>query len=337
MMALYEFLEPGDSGENIRFRYSGSENIQTDISETSVKQGRPRSLKRTDEFYLTLCQLRQGVTEYIWHSYLMFLSQLSAKLSFHGLILCTLNVAQINIWPSRKLVDETMPQDFKTKYPSTRVIIDCTELRCEMPSSLLLNSQLFSCYKNHTTVKALLRISPKGFSTFIGQLYTSSISDREMVERSGILNLPGDSVRADKALPLWISFLLETLKFPPCLGMSDQMLAEDVFATQEIATLRIHIERAINKVKNFKIFDGVIQLIQLEVLNEMWCVCYVMQFTRYYHQCLNFKLAWCGIRSHKRQLLWPTKLYFFCKQDYGIPHLYIHLSTAYFHWVKYLV
>ena len=114
LMALYEFLEPGDSGENIRFRYSGSENIQTDISETSVKQGKPRSLRRTDEFYLTLCQLRQGVTEYIWHSYLMFLSQLSAKLSFHGLILCTLNVAQINIWPSRKLVDETMPQDFKT-------------------------------------------------------------------------------------------------------------------------------------------------------------------------------------------------------------------------------
>ena len=70
-----------------------------------------------------------------------------------------------------------------------------------MPSSLLLNSELFSSYKNHTTVKALLGISPKGFSTFIGQLYSSSISDREMVEQSGILNLPGDSVMADKAFP----------------------------------------------------------------------------------------------------------------------------------------
>ena len=157
-----------------------------------------------------------------------------------------------------------------------------------MPSSLLLNSELFSCYKNHTTVKALLGISPKGFSTFIGQLYSSSISDREMVEQSGILNLPGDSVMADKALPLWISFLLESLKFPPFLGMSDQMSAEDVVATQEIASLRIHIEKAINKVKNFKIFHGVIPLIQLEVLNQMWCVCYVMQFTRYYQQCLMF-------------------------------------------------
>ena len=125
-----------------------------------------------------------------------------------------------------------MPQDFKDKYPSTRVIIDCTEVRCEMPSSLLLNTELFSAYKNHATLKALVGISPKGFFTFIGQLYTGSISDREMVERSGFLNLPfleGDSVMADKGftiediLPLGVS-----LNIPPFLGMSDQMAPEDV-------------------------------------------------------------------------------------------------------------
>lgn len=170
-----------------------------------------------------------------------------------------------------------MPQDFKTKYLSTRVILDCTELHCEMPSSLLLNSELLSYYKNHTTVKALLGISPKGFFTFIGQVYTGSISDKEMVGRSGILNLPfseGDSVMADKALPLRISSLLESLCiFRLFLGMSDQTSAEDVVATQEIASFRIHNERAINKVKNFKIFDAVIPLIQLGVLNQKWCVC----------------------------------------------------------------
>lgn len=55
--------------------------------------------------------------------------------------------------------------------------------------------------------------------------------------------------------------------------MSDQMSAEDVIATQEIASLRIHVERAINKVKNFLIFDGVIPLSQFGVINQMWCVC----------------------------------------------------------------
>ena len=55
--------------------------------------------------------------------------------------------------------------------------------------------------------------------------------------------------------------------------MSDQMPAEDVIATQQIDSLRIHVERAINKVKNFNIFDGVIPLSQFGVVNQMWSVC----------------------------------------------------------------
>ena len=101
-----------------------------------------------------------------------------------------LKYGQLNIWPSRKLVDETIPKDFKAKYPSIRVIIECTEIRSGIPSSLLLTSELFSSYKHYTTLKGLEEISPKGSFSFIGQLYTASISDREMVERSGFLNLP---------------------------------------------------------------------------------------------------------------------------------------------------
>ena len=260
-MALYDYLDPGARGENINYWLSGKD---TAGSAKAVKQGRPRSLKPVEEFLLSLCRLRQGFAE-LHLAHLFNVSKPTVSRIFISWInYMYLKLGHINIWPSRELVDETMPQDFKAKYLSTRVIIDCTELRCEMPSSLLLNSELFSSYKHHTTLKALVGISPKGFFTFIGQLYTGSISDREIVERSGFLNLPfsnGDSVMADKGftiediLPIGVS-----LNIPPFLGMSDQMSAEDVFATQEIASLRIHVERAINKVKNFLIFDGVIPL-----------------------------------------------------------------------------
>ena len=69
-----------------------------------------------------------------------------------------------------------------------------------MPSSLSLNSRLFSSYKNHTTVKGLVGIAPSGAITFLSQLYSGNISDREIVEGSGILDLPfddGNSVMAD--------------------------------------------------------------------------------------------------------------------------------------------
>ena len=36
------------------------------------------------------------------------------------------------------------------------------------------------------------------------------------------------------------------------------MAAEDVVKTQEIASLRIHVEPAFNKIKNFQIWDRVV-------------------------------------------------------------------------------
>ena len=47
---------------------------------------------------------------------------------------------------------------------------------------------MYSHYKNHVTYKELLGIAPSGGITFISQVYDGSISDKEIVRRSGILN-----------------------------------------------------------------------------------------------------------------------------------------------------
>ena len=63
------------------------------------------------------------------------------------------------------------------------------------------------------------------------------------------------------------------LNIPPFLGMQGQMSAEDVVKTQSIASLRAHVERAINKIKNFRIWDGIIPL---NLFGQMWTVCCVL-------------------------------------------------------------
>ena len=35
----------------------------------------------------------------------------------------------INIWPNREEVDKSTPEHFKSKYPKTQVILDCTEIK----------------------------------------------------------------------------------------------------------------------------------------------------------------------------------------------------------------
>ena len=64
-----------------------------------------------------------------------------------------------------------------------------------------------------------------------------------------------------------------SLNLPPFLGASSRMAAEDVVKTQEIASLRIHVEPAFNKIKNFHIWNGVVPPYQMGIANQMWAVC----------------------------------------------------------------
>ena len=64
-----------------------------------------------------------------------------------------------------------------------------------------------------------------------------------------------------------------SLNLPPFLGASSQMAVEDVVKTQEIASLQIHVESAFNKIKNFHLWDRVVPLHQMGIVNQMWPAC----------------------------------------------------------------
>ncbi|XP_068671614.1 uncharacterized protein [Montipora foliosa] len=184
-------------------------------------------------------RLRQGFAE-DHLAYLYGISQATvSRIVITWVNLLYLRLKDIPLWPSREMVDKYMPEQFKEKYPSTRVVIDCPEIKCQMSSSLLLNSELFSTYKNHTTLKALVGITPGGAFYFISQLYTGHISDREIVRRSGFLDQQldnDDSIMAHKGFT--IEDLLPPgikLNIPPFLGSQGQMSPENVVKAQTVA------------------------------------------------------------------------------------------------------
>lgn len=86
-------------------------------------------------------------------------------------------------------MNENMPESFRITNPFTRATLDCTEEKVQTPSSKVLNSQIYSNYKNHTTFKGLIGITPCGTVSFISSVYTGWISDKEITARSGILDL----------------------------------------------------------------------------------------------------------------------------------------------------
>lgn len=57
--------------------------------------------------------------------------------------------------------------DFKEKFLLIRIIIDCMEVFCEMFSSLFLNFELFSLYKNYVIFKGFVGILFSGVIIFV--------------------------------------------------------------------------------------------------------------------------------------------------------------------------
>ena len=85
----------------------------------------------------------------------------------------------VQIWPTTAQIKNSMPECFETIYPKTRVILDCTEIKVQRPGSKVLDSEFYSAYKSHTTLKCLVGIVPHGSVTFVSSLYQGSISDNE--------------------------------------------------------------------------------------------------------------------------------------------------------------
>ena len=145
-------------------------------------------------------------------------------------------------------------------YPTTRCIIDATEIFIEMPANPSAQQLTFSNYKNHNTLKALIGITPSGVVSFISDLYGGNISDKKLTQLSGLLDLleSGDAIMADRGFT--IDDILPpgvTLNVPPCMNDSGQLTESERTTTRHIASVRIHVERAMERIKNYQILHNI--------------------------------------------------------------------------------
>ena len=114
----------------------------------------------------------------------------------------------------------------------------------------------------------------------MSSLYSGSISDKELTRQSGLLSLleKGDSVMAVKGFH--ISDLLlsldVSLNIPPFLHGKSQLDEHELIETRRIASLRIHVERAAEHIKNFHFFDRPIPASLACVADQTFFVCVVI-------------------------------------------------------------
>ena len=111
------------------------------------------------------------------------------------------------MWPTREMINKHMPEQFKEKYPSTRILIDCTEVKCQMPCSLRLNSEYFrhphQSQKNCTCFKYFA----------IGE---SSVKSHRLITLDFFSKLSHRVVKIDKLLFHFIQLNYQSICFLFC-------------------------------------------------------------------------------------------------------------------------
>ena len=75
-----------------------------------------------------------------------------------------------------------------------------TEFFCESPTDYGQQGNMYSSYKNHTTMKCLIAVNPNDAACFVSDLFEGSLSDVRIFEQCGILEHinQGDVLLVDK-------------------------------------------------------------------------------------------------------------------------------------------
>ena len=134
------------------------------------------------------------------------------------------------------------------------------------------------------TVKLLVGITPTGLITFVSNVYGGCTSDRYIFEKEFLEKVePGDAIMVDRGFNI-ADLLLEKkakLHIPPFTrkkGGSDQRILtqNEIARTREIASLRIHVERAIERMKNYKLLSQAIDKNLWPLLDQLMIIVAVM-------------------------------------------------------------
>ena len=233
-----------------------------------------------DQFTLTLIKLRRN-TDFTELSDLFGYNRghiASAFTTWLQFMYLKFTEIKTQMFIERDQIPKPLPKCFQNSLlKNTRIVVDCTEFKLESSENFKQQGNQWSNYKSHSTAKVLIGTGPNGFCSFISHCYEGSISDREIVLKSGFLEYlnPNDLVLADRG------FIIEDLlaergaklNIPPFLRKRSSFSLGENMNSKMIARARIHVERFNQRLKRFKYLQGVIPQSKIEFLSQAVYVC----------------------------------------------------------------
>ncbi|KAI5636548.1 DDE superfamily endonuclease domain-containing protein [Phthorimaea operculella] len=184
--------------------------------------------------------------------------QTISKSFYNGLTLLANYFQHFVYMPSPAEIKLNLPLAFKINYSNVQCILDAFEIEIEKPSNPQAQSRTWSQYKHCNTLKYIVGCTPNGFISYISKGWGGRISDKVLVEISDLIDIlpPNAIIMADRGFKeietLLVSRNIKLLR-PPSVFSSRIPTKQEVLESKVIASLRVHIERVIRRIREFRL------------------------------------------------------------------------------------
>ena len=253
--------------------------VSTKLQKRTFEKSSQKKLSQKDEFFMTLVKLRLGLlNEDLADRFNVSPANCSNTFKTWIRLLAEILGKALVVWLPKESILENMPQVYrKAGHTKLRVVIDCSEVFIERAKSLDTQAVTWSDYKSHNTFKFLIGVSPTGFITYLSDCYGGRASDKFICSDSGFYDCLDyyDEVMADRGFQIREELMLKfcTLTVPPGARLKSQMTTKECMSTKKTANLRIHIERAINRIKTFRILKNILPITMLHHCDDIVRTC----------------------------------------------------------------
>lgn len=283
---LFNFLDVNGAAASLNF-YDADERRASGVGEDGTRVNRrKKKLAGPNGLFFTLFVLRTSTSLRV-ASVLFGVSESTGGRAFTTwLDFLAGSLRPLVHLPDVETVVSSAPPNCRRKcLSSVALVLDATEYTVDNVWQTDARRALYSQYKKKHTAKLLIAISPAGAISWVSDAYGGRMSDAQLVKQCGILEElaregfggKGMHIMADRGFngiaPLLLNMGMHYVAPPFRRKGEDQFTEEDAGVTRDVANLRIHVERAIGAMGQWRILDTKFDSQQMDKIGEIALVC----------------------------------------------------------------
>ncbi|XP_055625861.1 uncharacterized protein LOC129768322 isoform X2 [Toxorhynchites rutilus septentrionalis] len=190
-------------------------------------------------------------------------------------------------WPTQGEIHRNMPHYFRPDFTDVVAVLDCMEIPIKKPKCLHCRINAYSHCKGHETAKYLITVTPGGTISYVSRGYGGKASVNQIVAEGNMLGKfrMGEALMADKRFSIETECAAYGVKLvrPPFLtARRYQFNGKDAREGVSIAAAyTLYVERAIQRIKMFGIFNNEIDTRFVPILDDLiYIACGVVNISK---------------------------------------------------------